>query len=98
MNTDSAGVKARAHLKISGRVQGVSYRYSMVREAQNLGLTGWVRNCDDGSVEAVAEGPRANIESLIGWSRQGPAGARVDKVAVQWESPDNTFSGFVVRR
>jgi acylphosphatase len=98
MSTDSSGAKARAHLKIGGRVQGVYYRYSMVREAQNLGLTGWVRNLEDGSVEAVAEGERANIEALIAWSRQGPAGARVDRVDVQWQFPGESFSGFVVRR
>lgn len=98
MSTDRSGAKARAHLKIRGRVQGVYYRYSMVREAQNLGLTGWVRNLEDGSVEAVAEGERVNIEALIAWSRQGPAGARVDGVDVQWQSADESFSGFVVRR
>jgi acylphosphatase len=98
MTPESSGEKTRAHLKIRGRVQGVYYRASMVREAQNLGLTGWVRNCDDGSVEAVAEGMRGDIESLIAWSRRGPAGARVDKVEVQWEAPDHSFFGFVVRR
>jgi acylphosphatase len=70
----------------------------MVREAQNLGLIGWVRNRDDGSVEAVAEGARSDVESLIAWSQQGPAGARVDKVEVHWEAPDHSFFGFVVRR
>ena len=90
--------KARAHLKIRGRVQGVYYRASMVQEAQNLGLTGWVRNCDDGSVEAVAQGRRADIESLIGWSHRGPPGARVERVEVQWETTDQSFSGFVIRR
>ncbi|MGH7853971.1 MAG: acylphosphatase [Candidatus Binatia bacterium] len=98
MSPDSSGEKTRAHLKIRGRVQGVYYRASMVREAQNLGLTGWVRNCDGGSVEAVAEGTRADVESLIAWSQRGPAGARVDKVEVQWEATGDSFSGFVVRR
>jgi acylphosphatase len=98
MSAESAKEKVCAHLRIAGRVQGVSYRYSMVREAQNLGIRGWVRNRDDGSVEAVAEGTRANLEALIGWSRQGPPGARVDKVEVQWETPDQSFSGFTVRR
>jgi len=98
MTPESSGEKTRAHLKIRGRVQGVYYRASMVREAQNLGLTGWVRNCDDGSVEAVTEGARADVESLIAWSHQGPAGARVDKIDVHWEAPDRSFFGFVVRR
>jgi acylphosphatase len=98
MPPDSSGEKARAHLKIRGRVQGVYYRASMVQEAQNLRLTGWVRNCDDGSVEAVAEGARADIEALIAWSHRGPAGARVDKIEAQWETPDHSFFGFIVRR
>ena len=98
MTSDNPAEKARAHLRVRGRVQGVYYRASMVREAQNLGLTGWVRNCDDGSVEAVAEGARQDVESLIAWSQQGPAGARVDKVEVHWEAPEHGFSGFVVRR
>ena len=98
MTAESSGEKTRAHLKIRGRVQGVYYRASMMREAQNLGLTGWVRNCEDGSVEAVAEGARADVESLIAWSHRGPAGARVDKIEVRWEAPDHSFFGFVVRR
>ena len=89
---------ARAILKIRGRVQGVYYRASMVREAQQLGLTGWVMNCDDGSVAAVAEGPRHAIESLISWGNRGPAGARVEHVEAAWEAPDRSFSAFVIRR
>jgi acylphosphatase len=98
MTPESSGGKARARLRIRGRVQGVYYRASMVREAQNRGLTGWVRNGDDGSVEAVAEGTRADVESLIAWSHRGPAGARVDKIEVHWEVPEHSFFGFVVRR
>ena len=88
----------RAVLKIRGRVQGVYYRASMARQAQQLGLTGWVMNCDDGSVAAVAEGPRRAIESLISWGSRGPAGARVEHVEVLWEAPDHSFSTFVIRR
>ena len=69
--------KSSVHLNISGRVQGVYYRASMLQEAQRLGLTGWVMNRPDGSVEAVAEGWKAKIEELIAWCRQGPQGARV---------------------
>lgn len=89
---------ARAVLKIRGRVQGVYYRASMAREAQQLGLTGWVMNCDDGSVAAVAEGPRRAIESLISWGSRGPAGARVEHVEVFWETPNHGFSAFLIRR
>ncbi len=94
----TATENARARLKIIGRVQGVYYRASTVQQAQNLRLTGWVMNCPDGSVEAVAEGAKAQLEELIAWCRQGPAGARVASVEVSWETPENRFSGFAIRR
>ena len=86
------------HLRISGRVQGVYYRASMLQRAQHLGLSGWVMNRPDGSVEAVAEGWQAQIEELIAWCRQGPQGARITEVAVQWQKPENSFVGFAIRR
>ena len=88
----------RVHLKIEGRVQGVYFRASTVAQAQILGVTGWVMNCPDGSVEVVAEGPRANLEELIEWCRRGPAGARVSHVKVDWEQPQDSFAGFSIRR
>jgi acylphosphatase len=96
-SADSAQ-QSRAQIRIRGRVQGVYYRASMVQEAQQAGLTGWVRNCADGSVEAVAEGSRAAIESLLAWCRQGPPGARVASVDVNWETATGSFSGFIVKR
>ncbi|MBM2802640.1 MAG: acylphosphatase [Deltaproteobacteria bacterium] len=90
--------KNRVHLKIHGRVQGVYYRASTVQEAQNLGLTGWVMNCPDGSVETVAEGAQQKLEELIAWCRQGPTGARVTSVDVGWEKPENNFCSFSIRR
>ena len=90
--------KSSVHLNISGRVQGVYYRASMVQEAQRLGLTGWVMNRPDGSVEAVAEGWQAKIEELIAWCRQGPPGAQVSAVEAQWQNPQNNFVGFAIRR
>lgn len=87
----------RAHLLISGRVQGVGYRYSTLNAAKRVGgLTGWVRNLDDGRVEAVVEGPREKIEELIRWARQGPPAARVSDVAVAWEAASGEFRGFDV--
>lgn len=68
------------HLSISGLVQGVSYRWSMVIEARRLGLDGWVRNRFDGSVEAVAGGPADKVQKLVDWARRGPPAARVDQV------------------
>ena len=90
--------KTRVHLKIHGRVQGIYYRASTVQEAQKLGLTGWVVNCPDGSVEAVAEGAQQKLEALIAWCRQGPTGARVTGVEVRWEKPENNFYSFSIRR
>ena len=72
------------HLIITGRVQGVGYRYSMVSEATRLGATGWVRNRKDGSVEAEIFGDAEVIAALLAWSRRGPPGSRVDQVIVEY--------------
>jgi len=90
--------KSSVHLTISGRVQGVYYRASMLQEAQKLGLTGWVMNRADGSVEAVAQGSKAKLDELIAWCWQGPEGARVAGVAEQWRNATHDFAGFAIRR
>lgn len=71
-------------MKIEGRVQGVFYRHSTKIEARALGLYGWVRNMDDGSVELEVEGPREAVEQLIEWCRKGPPNAKVVNVDVAW--------------
>jgi len=86
----------RVHLVVSGRVQGVFYRATCVREAERRGLAGWVRNLPDGRVEAAIEGPEAEVEAMVAWCRQGPPAARVDEMTVQ-DEPLAGGAGFVVR-
>ncbi|MBI4618304.1 MAG: acylphosphatase [Planctomycetes bacterium] len=87
----------RAHIVVSGRVQGVFYRYSAVEEATRLGLSGWVKNLRDGRVEAVAEGERDAVERFVEWCRRGPPSAHVEKLDVDWEAPTGEFRGFETR-
>jgi acylphosphatase len=77
----------RRRIRASGHVQGVGFRYSCRREAEGSGVAGWVTNCDDGSVEAVFEGPRDAVDSLVDWCRRGPGGASVSGVEVWGEEP-----------
>jgi acylphosphatase len=87
----------RAHLFISGIVQGVGYRYHTRRQAQGLGLVGWVRNLDDGRVEAVLQGTREQVESMIQWCYRGPSEAQVSDIAVRYEDPADEFQDFGIR-
>jgi len=82
-------------LFITGLVQGVWYRGGMVARADELGVTGWVRNRRDGSVEAVVSGSPEQLEAIVSWARRGPPGARVAHVAV--EPADGSYSGFEQR-
>lgn len=78
----------RAHVTISGRVQGVGFRYAMRERARSRDVAGWVRNNSDGTVDAVFEGPPEAVDALIAWCRRGPSGARVDDVKVELEAPN----------
>ena len=82
-------------LVITGRVQGVGFRYAMAAQARRLGVSGWVRNRRDGSVEAMIAGNPTQIEAMLAWSRKGPDLAWVDAVAV--EPGSGEYSGFVYR-
>jgi len=75
----------RAHVFVSGKVQGVGYPYSTVNEARRLGVNGWVRNLPDGRVEAVFEGSRKVVEEIIYWCHKGSTAAVVKDVAVEYE-------------
>lgn len=86
----------RARVRVSGRVQGVWFRAETRATAQRLGLNGWVRNANDGTVEAVFEGDESAVEKAIEWCRAGPAGARVDSLKVTGEEPRGE-PGFEVR-
>ncbi len=81
-------------IRIQGRVQGVFFRASAQREAKRLGLTGWVRNLKDSTVELVAEGEEAGIKDLIAWAQKGPSAARVENIDVRWRSFVGEFFDF----
>jgi len=87
---------ARARIVVTGIVQGVAFRFTAAREAERLGLQGWVRNLPDGRVEALAEGPRERVESLVAWCWRGPPAARVSDVAVEWSEARGDLLGFDV--
>ena len=86
----------RAHVIVSGRVQGVGYRYATRSYAASLGVGGWMRNRPDGNVEAVFEGAAERVELLLRWCRQGPPAAYVDEIEVEWQEPTGE-QGFAIR-
>ena len=88
----------RLELRIRGHVQGVYYRASTRETANKLGLQGWVRNCPDGSVELLAEGPRARLQELLEWCASGPPAARVDTCEARWGEASGEFQGFSIQR
>ncbi|MBI2958394.1 MAG: acylphosphatase [Chloroflexi bacterium] len=78
----------------SGRVQGVYFRAFVAGHAERLGISGYARNQADGTVEVVAEGARADLDSLLSEVKRGPPRARVDRVEVTWSEPEGSFTGF----
>ena len=91
-------MKVRAHIFVSGRVQGVFFRVETRYEAMKRNVAGWVRNTSGGRVEAIFEGEREDVEKLIDFCRKGPSGARVTKVDLQWEKYSGEFKDFKIRR
>jgi acylphosphatase len=102
MSRDSADERSgrlpecQVHAFVRGRVQGVGFRYFVSDLAAEAGLAGWVRNCQDGSVECVAQGARPAVENLLRQLRGGPPWAEVGDVEVSWEEPDPDLKGFRV--
>jgi acylphosphatase len=88
--------RVHAHVYVSGRVQGVAYRANTRETVRDYDVEGWVRNLDDGRVEAVFEGPRADVEEMVEWCETGSPAARVDDVEVEYSEPKGA-SGFRVR-
>jgi len=96
-NKKKDGKKVRAHLLISGRVQGVAFRYYTQDIAQSCEIMGWVRNCWDGKVEIIVEGEEEKVKKLISWCYQGPGSAIVEKVGIEWEKYRGEFNSFGIR-
>jgi len=89
--------QVRLHAIIHGRVQGVNFRYYTRQRARQLGVTGYVRNCWDGTVEVVAEGERSAVEALRNFLHVGPPAAIVTRVDEEWQVPTGQFRRFEVR-
>ena len=90
--------KVRAHVFITGIVQGVFFRAETQRVAHKFGVNGWVRNKQDGSVEAICEGDRGAVESLLAWCKKGPPRASVDNVEILWQEFTGEFADFRITR
>jgi len=88
--------RARAHVVVSGKVQGVYFRSETRDQALALGVTGWIRNRTDGTVEGVFEGDREMVEKLVRWCWQGPPAAEVSNVQVEWQDYTGECSGFKI--
>ncbi len=87
----------RAHIFVSGIVQGVFFRANTKEKAEELGLLGWVRNLADGQVEAVFEGQEEKIKEMINWLKSHPGSSKVEKIKIIWEEPTFEFSGFKIQ-
>ena len=86
----------RVHIRITGQVQGVFFRRSAKIEADRLGVVGWIRNDNDGSVEVMAQGKKENIDKFIAWCKKGPPFAKVEKVEVEGQGGLEEFDNFSI--
>jgi acylphosphatase len=90
-------MESNVHVIISGRVQGVWFRVSVKQKAEKLGITGWVRNLSDGTVEAVFQGEDNSIKEILEWCNHGPPFAKVDRVMKNYQDPIKSFDNFFIR-
>ena len=97
MKQEAEKVKARAHVFVTGRVQGVFFRLETKRNADRHDVKGWVRNLPDGRVEAVFEGEKDAVETLIAFCKHGSSGAKVTNLELAWETSTGTFDRFKVK-
>lgn len=88
--------KIRAHVFVSGKVQGVYFRQNAMQTAKKYNTTGWVRNLDDGRVEVLIEGDEQNVRKIVEWCHQGPAASKIDTVDVRYETYTGEFSDFMI--
>jgi acylphosphatase len=86
----------RAHVMVSGQVQGVFFRDSTRQKAEELGLAGWVKNTSDGQVEALFEGPSQKVREMVRWCEEGPQQASVENVDTDFEAADGDLEAFEV--
>ncbi len=91
-------MKVRAHVFVSGRVQGVFFRVETHKEATKRNISGWVRNTSGNRVEAIFEGEGGDVEQLIAFCRRGPRAARVAGIDLHWETYTGEFKGFEIKR
>ena len=89
--------KVRAHIFVSGRVQGVLFRGCCKKKADKFEVSGWIKNLRDGRVEAVFEGERENVDKMVNWARKGPIWAKIDDFSVIWDNYQAEFKRFEIR-
>lgn len=90
-------MRTRALITISGLVQGVSFRYFTMQQAERCAVTGWVRNLPNGDVQGCFEGEESDVRALIDWCRIGPRLSRVDRVSIEQTEYTEEFKGFTIR-
>ena len=88
--------KIRAHMIISGRVQGVFFRQNTFKKAKKLGVLGWVRNLPDGRVEIIFDGDKSKVEDIVNWAKKGPVSALVKDFEIEWKESKEVLNDFKI--